>query len=86
MGWGVENHSQGNPRGGLGPQEKQGTTVVVGVNGGRGQTAIGIFLCICGFSEGREPLVQALGGERPFAQATGDQELLWAMGGWAPLV
>ena len=27
MGWGVECHSQGNPGGGLGPQEKQGTIV-----------------------------------------------------------
>ena len=33
------------------------------------------------------PLVQAMGGERPLAWATGYWvALVWAMGGWAPLV
>ena len=53
---------------------------------GGGQTAIGISLHTCGLSEGRAPLAQAMGGERPLAWATGDWALLQAMYGWTPLM
>ena len=52
-----------------------------------GWTAIGIFLCTHGLSEGRAPLVQATSGEKPLAWATGHWALLvQATGGWAPLM
>ena len=46
-----------------------------------------VHVCEQRLSEGRVPLVQALGGEKLLAQATGDQVLLvQATGGRAPLV
>ena len=56
-----------------------------------GRTTIGISLRVCtcvhGHSEGRSPLVQAMGGKKPFAWAIGDWALLvQATGGQAPLV
>ena len=45
MGWGVENHSRGNPGGSLGPPKKQGTIV------GRVRRGVdhqrNLFLCAC---------------------------------------
>ena len=51
-----------------------------------GWTTIGISLGTLGLSEGEVPLVQATGGKKPLAWATGDQALLvqallvWAKG------
>ena len=87
-GWGVEYYSRGNKGGGLGPQEKQGTTV--GEGDEEEETAIGIFLCThaCSrLSEGGVPRVQAMGGEKPLAWAMGDWAILvQATSGWEPLV
>ena len=46
MGWGVECHGRGNPKDGLGPQEKQSST------GGEGKRrarppSVGISMCSC---------------------------------------
>ena len=56
-----------------------------------GSSEVGVLLvqatCDKGLSEGRSPLVQAMGGKKPFAWAIGDWALLvQATGGQAPLV
>ena len=43
---------------------------------GRGADHCRNLLCTRGLSKGRAPLMQAMGGERPRAQAAGDQALL----------
>ena len=69
-GWGVEFHSQENPGGGLGLQEKQG--VIVGKGKRRRGGLLYEYLSLCthrlsedGATGGEAPLVWAIGG-RPF--------------------
>ena len=56
----------------MGPQEKQGTLVVEGQRRRGGPPEESLSLCMHGLSGDRLPLVQAMGGEAPFAWDMGD--------------
>ena len=68
----MAHHSQGKMGGGLGLQEKQGTSVGEGKRRVGGLPEESLSLCMCRLSESRAPLVQASGGGRALAWATGD--------------
>ena len=77
MGWRVECHSQGNPGGGLGPQEKQGTIVGEGKWSRDRLPQKYLSLHMCVLSEGRAVGSKACLLHR--LQATGPS---WVGYGW----
>ena len=70
LGSGAEHHSQGNPGGGLDPQDKQGAIVGEGERRKGGPPQEYLSLHMLGLSGSKTPLVWAKGGRVPPAWAT----------------